>query len=650
MSGVEIAGFVLGGFPLLISAAEHYREGFEPLLKWKRFRTEFICFIDAVDIEKQLYDQMLERFLLSANVPHEELQLFMTKRDYEGWHRADLVDVLQRHLGTSYPVYMSTINTMTKLMAELQDVLSLKNGEVDWADNGASKWDYQLKRIRLSFSKRGPKTLAALETQNRKLRELLESNEKLESMKATRKDTTWGNIFECIRRHANSLHSALKRNWCCDCTTPHGTNLQLQRRSTGGWTSNFNVAFEMQLDTQTRNAKRREFLIRLKADKAMDELSKDLFRSFVGRPSSDTQHLDLGRLRQNFENKSSPQVNFNPRPNLVTSLSDTPSTPYYMNNIAGPTSCGNIQHMLTKHESHTDKHRVWPLGRKTKPRKSVRMDLAPPLVLPTQTVSEPPSPNPELSQDTDASNGGVEIKDLCSRLCVLDAKLACLGYLADEDDHFHELVPIQKSMEVPSNVVCISLETLLKDGQATTFNRQQRHKIASVLASSLLQLQTTPWLAQTFGKQDILFYKHGSTILFDYPFVRHSFASNKSNAIPPVAGQGSPAVRFIARDSLNNLGIILLEICYGQAIEDQPFRKRYLGPDGQPHEFTNFMTARDWAESVAEQEPEWEHIIRCCISCMFEEKADWENKKFTSAVYESVVEPLEKMVMKFAKS
>ena len=69
MSGVEIAGFVLGGFPLLISAAEHYREGFEPLVKWKRFRTDFIGFIDSVDIEKQLFDQMLERFLSELPVP-----------------------------------------------------------------------------------------------------------------------------------------------------------------------------------------------------------------------------------------------------------------------------------------------------------------------------------------------------------------------------------------------------------------------------------------------------------------------------------------------------------------------------------------------------------------------------------------------------
>jgi hypothetical protein len=84
-----------------------------------------------------------------------------------------------------------------------------------------------------------------------------------------------------------------------------------------------------------------------------------------------------------------------------------------------------------------------------------------------------------------------------------------------------------------------------------------------------------------------------------------------------------------------------------QAVEDQPIWKQYLGQDGKPHEFTDFMTARDWAESVGAQEPAWEDIIKCCISCIFAEKADWKNKKFTVAVYESAVEPLEKMAMKW---
>ena len=54
----------------------------------------------------------------------------MSDRDYEGWCREDLVRALQARLGSSYDVYMSTIKTMDNLMHELQELLSLKNGEV----------------------------------------------------------------------------------------------------------------------------------------------------------------------------------------------------------------------------------------------------------------------------------------------------------------------------------------------------------------------------------------------------------------------------------------------------------------------------------------------------------------------------------------
>ncbi len=53
-----------------------------------------------------------------------------------------------------------------------------------------------MKRTRPNFSKKGPKTVASLAFQNRKLRELLDSNDNFESIKARRKNTTWGIIFE----------------------------------------------------------------------------------------------------------------------------------------------------------------------------------------------------------------------------------------------------------------------------------------------------------------------------------------------------------------------------------------------------------------------------------------------------------------------
>jgi len=107
---------------------------------------------------------------------------------------------------------------------------------------------------------------------------------------------------------------------------------------------------------------------------------------------------------------------------------------------------------------------------------------------------------------------------------------------------------------------------------------------------------------------------------------------------------------FIARSSLSNLGILLLELCFGQPIEGQAFRNIYLGPDDKPHNSTDYMTALYWAEMVCEEDPALEHIVKRCMFSMFEEKADWENKRFIQAVYVSVVEPLEKIIAKWAVS
>jgi hypothetical protein len=133
MSGVEIVGFLLGGFPLLISAAEHYKEGFEPLVKWYRFRDDFVQFIDAVAMQKLLFDQTLERFLISADVPDEELHKFMSNPKYQGWHQTQLSGLLKKRLGPAYEVLMSTIKTMNRLLVELQEMLmvkTVKNGAV----------------------------------------------------------------------------------------------------------------------------------------------------------------------------------------------------------------------------------------------------------------------------------------------------------------------------------------------------------------------------------------------------------------------------------------------------------------------------------------------------------------------------------------
>lgn len=130
MSGFEIVGIVLGALPLVISFAQNYKRVFRPLLKWIRFRADFINFINDVDFEMKKFNNTIESLLLSVNMTDEEIHRLMAKSDDCGWQGEVLEKRLKAKLKTSYNVFMSTMNTIAKLATNLQELLSLKDGEV----------------------------------------------------------------------------------------------------------------------------------------------------------------------------------------------------------------------------------------------------------------------------------------------------------------------------------------------------------------------------------------------------------------------------------------------------------------------------------------------------------------------------------------
>jgi hypothetical protein len=163
--------------------------------------------------------------------------------------------------------------------------------------------------------------VASLESHNRKLRELLDSNDKLDSMKTTRKDTTWGAVFECIRGHAGSLHTAIKKSWNCNCISPHVAGLRLQRRLTGD-DSDFNIAFNIPEEVHKLPTNAREIIISIKQNRSKEhKTSQTSPRPILEEVPSQNHYIS--KLRTNFT-QSTPQLNVISRPGLKTSLSATP--------------------------------------------------------------------------------------------------------------------------------------------------------------------------------------------------------------------------------------------------------------------------------------------------------------------------------------
>jgi hypothetical protein len=229
-----------------------------------------------------------------------------------------------------------------------------------------------------------------------------------------------------------------------------------------------------------------------------------------------------------------------------------------------------------------------------------------------------------------------------STLKTPEPDLECLGYLLDDEHQQHEVRWIRDIIHESNDLEEISLEKLLTGNGHMKLSRQKRYKIASVIASSLLQLQTTPWLPEKLEKKHIFFYCQGSEVFVEEPYITHSFPTAKSNNASSQKSDIKILPHTLPRKTLSSLGILLLELCFGEAIENQTeLRKAHLSSDGKALEGTDYLTAIEWLDMVDEEEPRMAPIIKWCISCLFEGKPNWADTKFTQAVYICVVQPLE---------
>ncbi|KAH0559169.1 hypothetical protein GP486_004293 [Trichoglossum hirsutum] len=256
-----------------------------------------------------------------------------------------------------------------------------------------------------------------------------------------------------------------------------------------------------------------------------------------------------------------------------------------------------------------------------------------------------------------------EIIDLCS---ALKQNLKCrktLGYLRDGPGRLHTIDLAAYPQSLSSNMYrVLNLESLLfrsadtsdkSERNKVTLPRRTRLSIAVVLANSLLQLHTGPWLAEKWGKRDIYFFQSSDgTIQTSHPFLLYNFKSNNhtssSERNPPKLDLGQSPSRG-CNSSLLSLGILILELWFNQTIESRPFRKNFLGPDGRENEYTDFNTAQKWQEQAMEEAGlDLHNLTRRCIYCAFGAVSqDLGDDELRGAVYGEVVQPLERLLGRF---
>ncbi|KAI4259356.1 MAG: hypothetical protein L6R42_004593 [Xanthoria sp. 1 TBL-2021] len=598
-TGIETAGLILAAFPLVISALEHYENGFQVIREWIRFKGEFAAFLNALIRQRIFFRQNIEDLLGPIVASEYEMSVLLDHPGGKAWADETLHARLRQRLPGKYEYesYATTVSYIMETLHKLKDKLKIVEDRPLWIEHASSsgrlKLEYELKRITYTLSrKRRDKLMSQLERHNNEIQTLLGNSERLEPMRKKRRSPIT-KYFHQIRDHAHNLHAALTHAWRCDDSPTHTAKLLLEKRvrpdEDGGHeiedptSIKFNVLFahvgERMSDTSTTCS------------------------------SSDwcAAKIELMDIEPKDERRESlPSIKGDPR-----SLAD--STSQHSSNAPslGTTSSG------------TGDRRVSFVTSMTEP----------------TTIS--------------LCDGASEISDLCSTLRSRSSSQSSLGYFRDAHHRRYILTlagPPQDKLADIQNI--ITLEGVLGKknsavGQAI-LPRRSRLAVAVTLAHSMLQLHTGPWLHESWGKKDVYFVQDQKDIIYvEQPFlVRQISATDAESAVTTKTTSRG------CNTSLLSLGILILELWFNERIEAQPFYKQYQDQDGNDNEYTAFNAAQKWQEQAMEEAGlDLHNPTRRCIYCAFGAASqDLEDEELRRAVYSEVVQPLEKLHARFEGS
>lgn len=309
---------------------------------------------------------------------------------------------------------------------------------------------------------------------------------------------------------------------------------------------------------------------------------------------------------------------------------------------------------------------------------SVRPTLAPTIFTETTTTAssasrgrapsppQVPSRRKSSTSATTIPESTMPIDDLC-RAIQIRGQEACLGYLNDGRGSYH-VFHINSSFSFTSAEIgrVVSLGDILNHNGhkakepghqsgsahvpvAPKLSRRTRMSIALTLAYAILELYPTPWLPKIFCKMHVYFFQRSDgDIMVENPFLLCEALSAKDDCRP----QPSPPPPPREDDhigALLALGIMIMELWFGQTIESLSFWRDHCDDKGQEKTFTSLTAALQWQEQTKDEAGITLHQIthRCIRGNFGVTSMNLDDMNCVRAVYDQVVKPLEGLLGHF---
>ncbi|KAL8776830.1 MAG: hypothetical protein Q9194_002919 [Teloschistes cf. exilis] len=293
---------------------------------------------------------------------------------------------------------------------------------------------------------------------------------------------------------------------------------------------------------------------------------------------------------------------------------------------------------------------------KTKERKRVTFSaVLPGIQMSSMQISESGinTSSTEMTQETLPGSENNVILSVCSTFLSSEdmSSRTCLGRLETEQHHYEVITLGQKKQQGTNDyltlheiiernygVSIMPRNQMPNIGDSTRLTRKARLELAVMLASTALQLHTTPWLDSNWTAKCIQF-ANGS---LQHPFVSRAYPAGIIATEVPES-RGSP----VRNRSIFGLGILLLELAVGRSID-------CFKNSEQPLPSEDFFIASQLLDELKDNEgPGYLDAAQACIFCNFGSKAkilDLGNDSFRQAVYEDVIVPLENDVELFCRA